>query len=101
VFIELKINKDAMNIKEKIRIVVKHLVNFKKEKILYLICHPSMVAGLWENIVNYGIEFNAENHEIVVDIIQDILLYGADVEYEWSKKQYEAFVKFNPTLLIE
>jgi hypothetical protein len=90
-----------MSTEKKIRAVVRSLIDFKKSKILYTINHPSMVAGLWGCITRYGIEYIASNHEIVVDEVQDKLMDGADIEYEWTEEQYEAFVKFNPNLLTQ
>lgn len=85
----------------KIRQIVLQLLDMKKSKIEYLIAQKSYVKGLWGNLTRYGIEFTEMNHSLLVDLVQDILMDGADIEYEWSQQQYQAFVQWNPKLLSD
>lgn len=82
-----------------IRDVVKSLLDMPSHKIKYVIVHLSYVEGLWGCLNRYGVEFNKNNHEIVVDTVQEIL-EGPDFEREWTREEYDFFVNFKPKEVV-
>jgi hypothetical protein len=80
------------------RIINNHL-DLKPGKVGYVITQPTLVKGLWSCLTQYGVAYTRENHHILVEAVEDILMDGADVEYEWTEQQYMTFVVFNPNLI--
>ena len=58
-----------------------------------MISRPSFVAGLWGCLKRYNIDHNRENHELLVELVQE-KLEGPDLEREWTKEEFETFVVF-------
>lgn len=80
-----------MNIATAKKVMLAHL-DMREDKIRYIIIQPSLVAGLWGCLAHYGIEHTKDNHELLVEIVQE-KLEGPDLEREWSEREYETFVK--------
>jgi len=67
---------------------------FPNEKLVYIIRLKEYVKGIWGVLHAYGIPFSKENHEILVDMIQE-KLEGPDFEREWSENEYQNFVLYS------
>lgn len=77
-----------------IRNVVRSLIrDLPPHKLVYVIQHRTLVAGIWGNIEAYGIPYSKENHEILIDLVQTAL-NGPDIEREWTEEEYNNFVCF-------
>jgi len=68
-------------------------LDIPRHKIEYVISRPVLVQGLWGCLAAYGVEHDRENHELLVEIVQD-KLNEPDIEREWSELEYETFVKW-------
>lgn len=62
-------------------------------KIEYVIRNLSLVEGLWGCLERYGITYSKENHELLIELVQD-KLEGPDLEREWTEDEYNNFVLF-------
>ena len=62
-------------------------------KIVYIIRLREYVQGIWDTLIAYGVEFNKENHELLVEIVQT-KLEGPDIEREWTEEEHNNFVEF-------
>jgi hypothetical protein len=71
--------------------ILKLLLNIPNYKLEYIIKYRSYVIGIWNSIRNYGIPYNEENHNIVIDYIQT-KLNGPDIEREWSEEEYKSLI---------
>lgn len=80
--------------------VMKYLLDMPKHKIKYIIHDASLVKGLWDNIKRYGVQYTKENHEILIEIVQNIL-EGPDIEREWTKSEYKNFVLYKGETKME
>lgn len=80
--------------KTAIRKVMMSMVDMPPHKITYVIIHDSYVKGLWDTLARYNIEHTKENHELLVEIVQEKLEGDSDIEHEWTELEYETFVKF-------
>jgi hypothetical protein len=75
--------------------VMKSLIrDLPRHKLEQVINEPTFVRGLWSTLTEgYKIPFSKENHEVLVDLVQD-QLEGPNLEREWSEREYNTFVKF-------
>jgi len=81
-----------MNIATIKKVILEH-IDLPVHKIRYIIVQPEYVLGLWETLTRYGIPYNRENHELLVELVQDKLV-GPDIECEWTENEYNTFVEF-------
>ena len=73
--------------------VINDLINIDNHKLKYVISHPTLVKGLRDTFLHYGIEYTEEVHEMLIEAVQT-KLEGPDIEREWTKEEYETFVLF-------
>ena len=62
-------------------------------KLLYIIRLKEYVKGIWGILHAYDIPFSKENHEILVEMVQEKLV-GPDIEREWTEDEYQNFVQY-------
>jgi hypothetical protein len=74
-------------------LMTRGLLSFPPHKIVHVITHETYVQGLWDTLNAYGVEHTKENHDLLVEVVQE-KLEGPDLEREWSEKEYETFVKY-------
>ncbi|MDD5649745.1 MAG: hypothetical protein PHF86_04895 [Candidatus Nanoarchaeia archaeon] len=79
----------------KVANVIIALLDIPNHKILYLTT-CSLASGLREIITRFGITYNKAVHETLVEAVNQRLMHGNDVEFEWSERQYEHFVQWKP-----
>jgi hypothetical protein len=79
--------------------VMINAIQIREDKLRQVISEKSLVVGLWGLINAYGVEYNKENHEELVEIVQTVLVGSEDIEMEWTERQYDNFVVFDPNLL--
>jgi hypothetical protein len=73
--------------------VMRNLINMPERKIRYVIRLKSYNDGIWEILGHYNIPHTKETHEMLVEIVQDLLV-GPDLEVEWTEDEYENFVRY-------
>jgi hypothetical protein len=78
------------SIRKVIAIQIDSLPNYK---LIYILRLKEYVKGIWQTIHAYGIPFSKENHEILVEMVQE-KLEGPDIEREWSEDEYQNFVQY-------
>lgn len=83
-----------MDEKKKIKIMNLTL-DMPDRKIIYVIGHRALVAGLWGHLNAFGLPYTKENHELLVEVVQT-RLEGPDLEREWSEPEYTNFVQWEP-----
>ena len=76
--------------------VFKMLIDVPNHKLAYVLKIQEYVKGMWDTAARYGIEHTKENHELLVDLVQE-KLEGPNLEREWTEEEYENFVVFNDT----
>lgn len=75
-------------------------LDMKERKLRQILSEKTIVKGLWDTLSShYLVPYTEENHELLVDIVQTILVGCEDIEMEWTEDQYNNFVKFDPDLL--
>jgi hypothetical protein len=84
---------------EKLEKVIHNLIDdIPEPKLRRAIRTSSLVKGIWGMIKAYGIPYSKENHETLVDLVQNKLA-GPDIEVEWTEEQYNNFVCYNEIIL--
>jgi len=78
-----------MNVKK----VMLSQLDMPEHKIEYIISQQLYIDGLWDTLQRFGIEHTKENHDLLVEVVQE-KLEGPDLEREWSELEYETFVKY-------
>jgi hypothetical protein len=73
--------------------VMRSLFDFPPHKIHYVIRLKDYNDGIWETLKCYNIPHTKETHEMLVEVVQDILV-GPDLECEWTEEEYENFVRY-------
>lgn len=81
-----------MKTQQIIRVMKQH-IEMPAHKLVYVIHQPSLVDGLWGCLAAYGVEHTKENHELLVEVVQE-QLEGPDLEREWDEQEYKVFVEF-------
>lgn len=74
---------------------INDLIDIPKHKLKYVL-ETDFVKGLRDSISNCGVKYTEKVHEKLVEAVQKRLMDGADVEYDWTEKQYENFVCWKP-----
>jgi hypothetical protein len=73
--------------------VMRNLFDMPVHKIHYVIRLKDYNEGIWETLRRYNIPHTKENHELLVEIVQTLLV-GPDLECEWTEAEYENFVQY-------
>ena len=85
----------------KIKKVIQNIIgDLRNDKLIYILHHKDYVKGIWGTLQAYGIPFSKENHEILVEMVQE-KLEGSDIEREWSEEEYQNFVLYNERMSYE
>jgi hypothetical protein len=80
-----------MNVRQKI----KSLFDFRPYKIRYLIKQKEWVDGIWDTLINHcSVKYSKEVHDIMVNVVNDIIMDGNGVEVDWTEEEYKNFVVF-------
>jgi hypothetical protein len=79
--------------------IMKTVLDMRPDKLRQVISEPTLVAGLWGTLAAYGVPRTPENHAVLVDFVEMLLVGGADLEYDWTERQYANFVTFDPTTI--
>lgn len=74
------------------KVIAMQINSLSNPKLIYIIRLKEYVKGLWDTLHAYGIDFSKENHEILVDMVQEKL--NGDIEREWSEDEYQNFVQY-------
>lgn len=77
----------------KIKRLMLQMIDLPDHKLKYVIHSKTLVDGLWGNLAAYGVQRTKENHELLVELVQE-KLEGPDIEREWTEEEYNNFVKF-------
>jgi len=79
----------------KIKKLMVFLINdLPNHKLIYIIRNKEYVTGIWGCLHAYGLAYSKENHEVLIDVVQD-KLEGCDIEREWSEDEYNNFVLYS------
>jgi len=84
---------------KQVKRIMLNAIDMRASKLRQVISEKELVIGLWGYITRYGVFYTQENHEVLVDVVQTVLVGSEDIEMEWTERQYENFVKFDPNLL--
>jgi len=79
---------------DKIIQVMVDMIDMPNHKLLHVINHSSLINGIWSTLKKYNIPHTEENHNMLVELVEDKLMDGSDMEREWSEYEYENFVKY-------
>lgn len=79
--------------------VMNSMIDMPKHKLLYILPRKDYVAGMWDHLKRYGIEFSKENHELLVEQVQTKIEGTSEIEREWTEPEYDNFVMYSEEIL--
>ena len=80
--------------KTKVEKIIQDLIDIPAHKLLYVLEHSDLIEGMRKTFIRYGIEYDRDVHDTLVDMVGEKISGNPDIEFEWSETQYENFVKW-------
>lgn len=77
--------------------ILDDILDIPNAKLAYAVSYRDYVKGMWLTIVDhYGIPATEKNLFQFKSYIESKLTGCSDIEYEWTDRQWEALMEFNP-----